>query len=131
MQLVQGTEFQPIDVPRDYEVAFTITPTAAVGGWGNIIHITADGGNCCNYGQRIPGVWFYPGNLRLHIRDGSTANGNDGCDPEEELPVGEPTTVKIDINPNNIEVFYNDVSKCTGDRGSGKNSPMPVCLHRT
>jgi len=118
MQLVQGTEMQSMDIPLDYEVVFTVTPAAAVGGWGNIIHITADGGNCCNYGQRIPGVWFYPGNLRLHIRDGSTANGNDGCDPDEQLPANEPTTVKIDINPNNLEVFYNDVSKCTGDRGA-------------
>jgi len=117
MQLVQGTEFQPIDVPLDYEVAFTITPTAAVGGWGNIIHITADGGNCCNYGQRIPGVWFYPGSTRLHIRDGQGSNGNDGCDPEDLLPIGEPTTVRIDINPENLQVYYNDELKCEGNRG--------------
>merc|ERR1712167_547483 len=122
MMLVQGTEFQPIDVPLDYEVAFTITPTAAVGGWGNIIHITADGGNCCNYGQRIPGVWFYPGSTRLHIRDGQGSNGNDGCDPDDQLPIGEPTTVRIDINPPGgetpgLQVYYDDVLKCEGDRG--------------
>lgn len=117
MEFVQGTEMVPIDIPLDYDVVFTINPSAPAGGWANIIHITADGGNCCDYGQRIPGIWFYGGGTRLHIRDGSTANGNDCCDPEEQLPLNEDTVVKLDINADGIEVFYNDVSKCTGTRG--------------
>ena len=111
-----GREMASIDIPLDFDLSFVVNPAGSVGGWGNIIHITADGGNCCNYGQRIPAVWFYPGNLRLHIRDGSTANGNDGCDPEEQLPIGEDTTVRLEVRANNLEVFYNDESKCIGAR---------------
>ena len=31
---------------------------------------------------RIPAAWLYVNTRHLHIRDGSTGNGNNGCDPE-------------------------------------------------
>ena len=113
-QIVNGDVLAVVNLPLDFSVGFDVNPAASVGGWGNIIHFSV-GGNCCGYGQRIPGVWFYPGNLRLHIRDGSSANGNDGCDPEEELPTNEVTSVRIDMTSAGMEVFYNGVSKCSSD----------------
>ena len=85
-----------VALPTDYTVAFDITPNGRAGGWRNIIHVTATGGNCCSYGDRIPGVWFYPGTRRLHIRDGSNSEGNAGCDQAEgELPAGVTTEVVV------------------------------------
>ena len=123
MLMVQGTELVAVDIPLDYDISFTIKPSANAGGWANIIHITADGGNCCGYGQRIPGIWFYGGGTRLHIRDGSTADGNDGCDPAEHLALNTDTTVLLEIRPTGIEVFYDTVSKCTGARGGRTEFP--------
>ena len=77
MRLVRGTELPPTDLPLDYTVGFTITPKELVGEWANIIHVSATGNNCCNYGDRIPGIWFYGGTRRMHIRDGSTSSGMD------------------------------------------------------
>jgi hypothetical protein len=40
------------------------------------VHVTATGDNCCAHGDRIPGVWFHPGNRILHIRDGDADDGS-------------------------------------------------------
>ena len=76
-----------------------------------------DDNNCCNYGDRVPAVWFYANTYRLHIRDGQVSSGNDGCDPTEQLTVDTATTVKLEIRENGLEVFFDGVSKCTGTRG--------------
>ena len=39
-------------------------------------HTTATGNNCCNYGDRIPGLWFWPGTRKVLLVDGHTADGN-------------------------------------------------------
>ena len=118
-QLEASTELQQIAIPLDYDLGFVLTPgETTVEGWANIIHVTASGNNCCDYGDRIPGIWFYPGTRRLHIRDGSTDNGNEGCDPEEELAPGVPVAVKLEIRATSITVSYDNVEKCSGDRGA-------------
>ena len=103
----------PTDLPLDYTVGFTITPKELVGEWANIIHVSATGNNCCNYGDRIPAIWFYANTYRLHIRDGHAANGNAGCDPEEQLPLNEVTNVRMVMTATTVEVLYNGVSKCS------------------
>ena len=68
-------------------------------------------------GDRIPGIWFHPGTRRLHVRDGHGNDGNAGCDPEEELPANTVTTVRVEMRPGFVEVFYDEVLKCTEARG--------------
>ena len=116
-QLEAATELQQIDIPLDYDLGFVLTPGETTNeGWANIIHVTATGNNCCDYGDRIPGIWFYPNTRRLHIRDGSTDDGNNGCDPEVELAADVPSAVRIEIRANAVEVFINDESQCQSDR---------------
>ena len=97
MQLAQDVEMAPTSLPLDYTLGMTITPRGMVGAWANIIHVSATGNNCCNYGDRIPAIWFYANTYRLHIRDGSTSEGNAGCDPEEQLVVDQPTDLRVEI----------------------------------
>jgi hypothetical protein len=68
--------------------------------------VTATGDNCCSYGDRIPGVWFYPNTRKLHVIDGhggaAGANpvgngGNDECSPDEELQVDQTYNIRIDM----------------------------------
>ena len=64
-------------IPLDYEIGLDITPTYKIEkGWASILHFTATNTNCCAYGSRIPGVWFWPGTRRLLVVDGHTSNGN-------------------------------------------------------
>jgi hypothetical protein len=112
--LAQNTELASVDLPLDYDIGFTITPAAEeVAGWSNLIHITATGGNCCEHGDRVPGVWFYGNTRRMHIRDGSGKDGNGGCDPEEELPADSPTAVRLEMRVTGTVVFFNDVRRRT------------------
>lgn len=65
----------------DYELTMEINPSRIIyGDWGSIVQFTATGGQCCNPGDRIPGLWFLQSSLRLHVRIGDNTNGNWGVD---------------------------------------------------
>ena len=116
--LRQAGEHAVVSVPADYTIGFEIVPEVeAVASWGSILHLTATGNNCCNYGDRIPAVWFHPGSHRLHVRDGHGSDGNAGCDPPDELPARQATVVRIEMRPLSVVVYYNDELKCTQTRG--------------
>lgn len=67
-----------VTVPLDYILSLTITPSSQLQAeWSGIFHITATGNNCCEYGDRIPGMWFAPNSRRLTVADGQPSNGND------------------------------------------------------
>ena len=60
-----NNEVDQVDLPMDFDLSLTITPTAAnVDGWANIIHVTSTGNNCCEYGGHS-GIWFHPNTKRL------------------------------------------------------------------
>jgi hypothetical protein len=56
----------------------------------------------------------------MHVRDGSAGNGNNGCDPEDQLPAGERSTVQIQLQPGALAVLINGEAKCEGDRNDGR-----------
>ena len=100
--------FGPYDLNSDYELQFTIRPGAKKGGYTNILHSTMSNRNCCGAGDRIPGIWFYPGSHRLHIRSAIQAHnrGNIGVDPNIELPEGVETRVIINVHGPYMNVRY-------------------------
>lgn len=74
LQRLQQNGFHDIVyMPENARISFQITPDSGVvssassssGGWGSIFHFSATGGNCCEYGDRVPAVWFYPDSHRL------------------------------------------------------------------
>lgn len=76
----QGAVIGNIKVAENYRLSFNITPKGLVGNWGSILHFTVSGKDCCNPGDRAPGIWFFPGGLTLHVRIGDQTNGNWGID---------------------------------------------------
>jgi hypothetical protein len=74
------------------------------------------GSNCCNYGDRVPAIWFYSDSTRLRIDDGHSTAGNDECPIQEELPLNEATTVRIDVLATAVNVYYNGTKVCTEAR---------------
>ena len=68
----RNTNLKPMDIPLNYEIGLDITPNNNIvrGKYASILHFTATGTNCCEYGSRIPGVWFYPGTRKLNVVDG-------------------------------------------------------------
>ena len=110
---IQRPHHDTVFIPLDYRVQFSVTPDSGVltntersGAWGSLFHFTATGANCCEYGDRVPAVWFYPQSRRLHIVHGQKDSGNNHCSPEEQIPAGVATSVRIDIRQTHVEVWY-------------------------
>ena len=60
MDLARSTSHAVVTLPTDYTVSFEITPQDQVQpGWASIVHFSATGNDCCNSGDRIPGIWFH------------------------------------------------------------------------
>lgn len=82
-------------ISGDYTISFTVKPLGIVrSGWGNFMHVT-NGGDCCGFGNRSPGIWFWPGTTELLIRLGDTKDGNWGLDRSIPCPVNVETPVSI------------------------------------
>jgi len=99
----QGAIIGNIKVVENYRLSFNLTPKGLVGNWGSILHFTTSGGNCCNPGDRVPGIWFFPNGLMLHIRIGDITNGNWGIDVAG-CQIGRTSKVVIECRNNIVKV---------------------------
>jgi hypothetical protein len=134
LQLKKGTLLKMIDVlPDYYTFQFDLTPGPNIRkGWGSIVHLTSTNHDCCNYGDRIPGIWFYPGSRRLYVIDGHAGpsinsngqnrksgdhhGGDDECPIKTPLPVGRTVQVRIDMSKTFIRVYFNGQKVCDENR---------------
>jgi len=97
-----------------YTYMFWVKPQGTVDQYSNLIHK----GETDN--ERSPAIWFYPGTTQLHIRSATRDSWNDGCDPQQQLPMNQWTHVAVVHRHGRLEVFYNGKSKC----GEYKNQPL-------
>lgn len=80
MSPVQGKILSPtFTTSRDYSLRFKLKLASTSSGWTSIILFSANGRDCCSYGDRIPAIWVYPSSSSLHIIMGNTADGNFKC----------------------------------------------------
>lgn len=107
-------------LPKNYDVEFDITPRGKVSGWSNVMHLSHDNNNSGAYGRRIPGIWFMPNSLRLHVRDGDSSDGNAGCDPAKHLTKNQKTNVRVEIRERSTKVFYDDAEVCSRNVAANK-----------
>jgi hypothetical protein len=74
-----------LTMTQDYKLQFVITPRqiyngGVSGNWANIIHFTGNNCDWGTFGCRSPAIWFWPGNLQLHVRIGAFSDHNWGID---------------------------------------------------
>jgi hypothetical protein len=100
-----------VDIPvGDYTLSFDITANSkSMGRWGNIIHVTNGQGDCCGLGMRAPAIWFFPDDTRLHVRIGSTADGNWGIDTDP-LPLGQKVNFNLTTSGSQVNLSVNGKS---------------------
>merc|ERR1712032_173930 len=109
----KGTKLKSMDIPLDYEIGLDITPGKKINNnWANIVHFTATGKDCCGYGSRIPGVWFWPKTRKLLVVDGHTKNGNSHtgewkCD-DKLLTLQANKKYKLRMVFKNVQVYVGD-----------------------
>ena len=116
----KNTKLESLDIPLDYEIGLDITPNDKIGTrYGSIVHFTATGTNCCEYGSRIPGLWFYPNTRKLHVVAGHSMNGNSNdaqwkCDTKLlTLEANKKYRLKIVFTRNTVSVWVNNKAACT------------------
>jgi hypothetical protein len=118
-----------VDIPvGDYILSFDITAKAkSPGDWGNIIHVSRTGTNCCDVGSRSPAIWFFPNSTSLHVRIGDTSNGNWGLDTDA-LPIGQKvrftltakgSAVTVKLEGGSMNKVYNATQPTSRPTGSG------------
>jgi len=100
----QGAIIGNIKVAENYRLSFNITPKGLVGNWGSILHFTTSGGNCCNPGDRAPGIWFVPGGLGLHVVIGDKGDGNWRMDNMAGCQIGRTSKVVVECRNNIVKI---------------------------
>jgi hypothetical protein len=91
----------------NYEMSFKINPRSQPSGWMNILHVGNGKKDCCDFGNRAPGIWFHP-NRFLHVRIGSSAGeGNWGFDTQS-LPLNQTTSFRLRCVGNQVICTVNE-----------------------
>ena len=132
-----NTKLNPLDIPLDYEIGLDITPNDKIDkDWASIVHFTATDTDCCEYGSRIPGVWFSPGTRKLFVVDGHTKNGNSNvaewdCDDSVlTLQANKKYRLKMVLLRKTVSVWVNNKVACANfpreDRQVFKNVQVYV-----
>jgi len=118
-QLVANTQLDDVDIPLDYTIGIDITPGPVIqSAWSSIVHFTATDTDCCDYGSRIPGVWFWPGTRLILVVDGHGPNGNShtgewGCDDSIlTLAEGQTYNLKMQMTASTVHIYVNDQLAC-------------------
>lgn len=98
-----------ISPPTDYSLKFAIEPKGKVGGrYTNIMHFT-QGGGCCDYGQRVPGIWFSPNTTKLFVCTGDNSNGNICAALDWELELNKEYTIEVRVVGSNFTVLVDNM----------------------
>ena len=90
-----GKNYGQVNLGQDYEISFTIVIKDIEPNWGSLFHFTVTNGDCCNFGDRLPALWLYPGGTNLHCRLGDSTEGNWGIDSDGPLPMNTPVAVRL------------------------------------
>mmetsp|Transcript_11334 Transcript_11334/g.16941 ORF Transcript_11334/g.16941 Transcript_11334/m.16941 type:complete len:187 (+) Transcript_11334:63-623(+) len=64
---------------------------------------------------RTPAIFTTPdlSSMKLHIRQSTAKNPNEGCNPSTPVQLGVWTTVKVRVTPNNVmDVYYDGIKVC-------------------
>ena len=102
----QNRKIGNVNVTGNYILSFNITPRAIRhGAWANIIHFTISGGDWAQ-GSRAPAIWFWPGELRLHVRIGDVNDWNWGPD-SNPLPINQKSSFRLECIDKKVTMTVN------------------------
>ena len=75
-----GTNWSSLGIGSNsnMSISFWLNINTTYSSWRNLFHLTNTNKNCCNTGDRIPGVWITPSGTSIYISSGTNTNNNDG-----------------------------------------------------
>jgi hypothetical protein len=89
-------------VTSSWKYTFTIRPTGTDPNWANIFHVTYNNTNSEGVGSRAPGLWFIPGQTRLHLVVNSKRTLQWIIDSTQALPLNQDTNVSVECKDRKI-----------------------------
>ncbi|KAI8897016.1 hypothetical protein BC833DRAFT_566137 [Globomyces pollinis-pini] len=121
-QLENANLLGNIYVHNHYAITFDLVINGVVPSWGSILHITQDGNND-KVGDRIPGIWLYPGDTKLLVSQDSFTSRNQFGTPGVSLDIGKLYMIRVEIVDQTVTVFVNSnvyyQRTISGDRPNG------------
>jgi hypothetical protein len=103
-----GAYTRRVQVKQNWIIKFTINPTTKFppgnGMWGSILQITATDKDTFTFGDRVPGIWFWPNSTRLHVSLATSANQNWSVNTNGELPLNTESTVTVTAENSVIKI---------------------------
>jgi len=112
VSLSKGNKIGTVVHSGNFELAFKINVKGIVSGWGSILHFTQSGNDCCSFGDRSPGIWFYPNTTKIYLILGDSANGGDWGPRELEmiLPNNKESTFMLKCDGRSITITINGIT---------------------
>ncbi|KAJ2991294.1 hypothetical protein HDV02_003864 [Globomyces sp. JEL0801] len=106
----QNTLLGSVNVLGDYAIEFDLTINGIVDGWANILHLTQSGKNLGTVGDRIPGIWLFPGKSKIYVSQDTITGINQGyAEPDvKSLDIGKKYHVKVLSSHRQLEVYVDD-----------------------
>lgn len=87
-------------------VSFIIRINQKYDKFRSIFRITNTENDCCNPGDRVPGLWIHPNSLLLYLTVDTQARSNNDIYSSQPLELNRITRVDIVFNKQNIKLFY-------------------------
>ena len=129
---------QSLAMTQDYKLQFVIKPKTIQNQFTNILLFTkfANGDDWNAFGCRTPAIWFFPNELKLHVRIGGLSDYNwgmdvVGCELNKESAFSlecRGTSVKITLDGKTFSATHPDI-RYSGNvtvYGSSKQHPAAV-----
>lgn len=103
----KGRVIGEVSLKQDYTLSFHITPKGIVqGGWGNIIHFTTNDADWGVVGSRAPAIWFFPGELKFHVRIGDDTDLNWGINTDS-IPINQRSSFRLECKGKDVTLSIN------------------------
>jgi hypothetical protein len=110
ISLLRGNQVGIVKHNGNYKLSFKINLKATTGDWGSIFHFTSTNNNCCNLGDRSPGIWLFPGSTKLHIILGDQEKGGNFEIPNSNIniPIGQESLFTLICKGPSVSVTLNE-----------------------
>jgi hypothetical protein len=91
-----------LKVPQNYVLSFSVTPKSINSNWSNILHFTSGVDDM----NRLPAIFVFPGDLRLHVRIGDVNYWNWGVDTSA-LPLNQKSSFRLECIDKKVTLTVN------------------------
>ena len=93
-------------IHRDFTLEFDLMLTGTnTQGWMEIMRGSFTNRNCCQSGDRMPGLWLHNNSRRFHSSYGSTEAGNQTINNTENMPENKLIKYKLTIKGNDMDML--------------------------